>query len=193
MENAAAAAIETTYTQEEVGVVLIGGTTSVVMVSQVTDYPTLNNLVWFGSDSVAMEQRYVDDAGAISTNLKMISTLPVPGNSEKYYALAARYNELTGLQAETLVVNSYDISYVLMSTILQQQSIKADDLIPVQADFCYSYFGASGWTKLDENDDRGALDYNLYAVTEVDGVVDWRHVGVFNVITDSVTWYPDAL
>jgi len=193
MEDAAAEAIETTYTQEEVGVVLIGGTTSVVMVSQTADYPTLNNLVWFGSDSVALEQRYVDDAGTLSTKLKMISTLPVPGNSAKYYELAARYRELTGLQMETLATNSYDISYVLMSTILEQQSTDADAVIPVQADFCYNYFGASGWTKLDENDDRGALDYNLYAITDVDGVIDWRHVGVYNVISDSVTWYPGGL
>jgi len=193
MEDAAKKAIDTTYAQEEVGVVLIGGTTSVVMVTQTEDYPIINSLPWFGSDSVALEQRYVDDAATTSTKLKMISTLPVPGNSVKYWELAKRYKELTGLQMETLATNSYDISYVLMSTILQEQSTDADVIIPVQADFCYNYFGASGWTKLDENDDRGALDYNLYAITDVDGVIDWRHVGVYNVISDSVTWYPGEL
>ncbi|MCK4820244.1 ABC transporter substrate-binding protein, partial [bacterium] len=158
-----------TYGIEHVGILLIGGTTSVVQVSQIDDYPTIRELVWFGSDSVALEQRYVDDATEQSLKVKLISTLPIPGSSEKYWKLAERYKTLTGLQMETLPTNTYDIAWVLMNTVLQQQSVEPEVIIPVQADFCYNFFGASGWTKLNEDDDRAALDYNLYAITEVDG------------------------
>ncbi|GAI24343.1 unnamed protein product, partial [marine sediment metagenome] len=54
---------------------------------------------------------------------------------------------------------SYDIGWVLAETILEAQSSDAIDILPLQWTTCYNSFGASGWNRLNECDDRVGGNY----------------------------------
>ena len=52
-----------------------------------------------------------------------------------------------------------------------------------------NYFGASGWTDLNEAGDRKATDLNFYAVFETaPGKYEWKVVARWSCLTGEITW-----
>jgi branched-chain amino acid transport system substrate-binding protein len=44
-----------------------------------------------------------------------------------------------------------------------------------------TYFGVTGWTKLDENGDRVHWDYDIWAISENNGNYEWRLDAMYQV------------
>ncbi|MEM3907471.1 MAG: hypothetical protein QXZ17_11525, partial [Nitrososphaerota archaeon] len=59
------------------------------------------------------------------------------------------------------------------------------NVLPRVADM---YFGVGGWTTLNENGDRKYPTYNLYQVVKENGKIDWKIIGFYDGVTDSITW-----
>ncbi|MEM2067545.1 MAG: hypothetical protein QXJ88_03125, partial [Nitrososphaerota archaeon] len=50
------------------------------------------------------------------------------------------------------------------------------------------YFGASGWTVLNESGDRVGGDYDVWAIEKVGEKYEWKIVGKYLASTDTVAW-----
>jgi branched-chain amino acid transport system substrate-binding protein len=57
-------------------------------------------------------------------------------------------------------------------------------VLPSVAD---SFFGASGWTKLNEAGDRAFADYVVYKVVTEGAMAKWVATGIYSMATDSFT------
>ena len=192
VERAVAPAVEQ-YGAEHVGIHFVCGTPIVVWLSQASEFPTIASLTWFGSDGEVLLQQMIDDTPDDAIRHKVISTGPQPGSSPKWQALSARYYDLLSLPLGHMHTNGYDIAMVIEKSILEAQSYDPFDIIPLQIPICADYYGASGWTLLDETGDRAGLDYNLWGVKEINGKPQFVVYGVFKFVEDKIVWDTEML
>jgi branched-chain amino acid transport system substrate-binding protein len=179
------------YGEEHVGVEIISFAEFVVMISQAQDFPTIYDLTWFGSDGTTLSQQACDDAPEQVEHLKIHSTYAAPADSEKFNDLYDRYFALVAQPFGYYSACSYDIGWVLMESIMNTQSLDATVLIPVQHDTAFNNFGASGWNRLNDAGDRFGSNYQIWSY-KYDGDVVIPYVsGLFDGITNQVTWYVD--
>jgi branched-chain amino acid transport system substrate-binding protein len=179
------------YGEEHVGVEIISFAEFVVMISQAQDFPTMYDLTWFGSDGTTLSQQACDDAPEQVEHLKIHSTYAAPADSEKFNDLYDRYFALVAQPFGYYSACSYDIGWVLMESIMNTQSLDATVLIPVQHDTAFNNFGASGWNRLNDAGDRFGSNYQIWSY-KYDGDVVIPYVsGLFDGITNQVTWYVD--
>ena len=189
-ENIAAEAIAE-YGEGKVAVEVVAFSEFVTMITQAEDYPALYSLPWFGNDGTVLSQQALDDAPTQAAQLRMFSTYAAPAESEKFTNLFDRFYGMVAQPFGYYSACSYDIGTILVSSVLETQSIDALDVIPMQAPTAYDQFGASGWNRLNEDGDRYASNYQIWAVNEEGSL--WEVYGLYDSVTDTVIWDTDLL
>jgi branched-chain amino acid transport system substrate-binding protein len=183
-----------TYGMEHIAVEVIGFQEVANMIQQAVDYPTVYGVVWFGSDGTALTSQIRDDSPEQAAHLKLHSTMAAPAESSKYTALYDRYWALVGQPYGYYTACTYDIGWILTETILESQSTDALINLALQPTSCENSFGASGWNKINEDGDRFASNYQIWFYDIDDEGVGWDKVaGLYDMVTDSVTWYTDVI
>jgi hypothetical protein len=120
--------------------------------------------------------------------------MAAPAESAKYNALYDRYWDLVGMPYGYYTACTYDIGWILTETILESQSTDALINLALQPTSCENSFGASGWNRLNEDGDRFASNYQIWYYEIDDEGVGWDKVaGLYDMVTDSVTWYTDVI
>ncbi|RLI02502.1 hypothetical protein DRO31_04000 [Candidatus Bathyarchaeota archaeon] len=179
------------YGEGKVAVEIISFAEFVTMITQAEDYPTLYNLPWFGNDGTVLSQQALDDAPTQAAHLKIYSTYAAPADSEKFQNLYDRFFALVSQPFGYYSACSYDVGTIFATTILQAQSTDALDIIPLQAPAAFDQFGASGWNRLNEDGDRYASNYQIWAIN--DDASSWEVYGLYDGTTDTVTWNTEIL
>ena len=110
-----------------------------------------------------------------------------------FTGLYDRYYDLVSQPFGYYSACSYDVGWILTSTILEAQSSDALDIIDLQAPTGYNRWGASGWNRLNADGDRYASNYQIWGYGEVDGSVSSIVYGLYDSTGDFVTWETDAL
>jgi branched-chain amino acid transport system substrate-binding protein len=192
-EEAAVAAIEGDYTEDQVGVEVIAFSESVTMVTQANSYPVIYNLRWFGSDGTAMTTQFLDDAPDEAVHLMIYSTLASPASSEKYWTLADRYFDEVGYAYGYYTACTYDIAWILAQAMLEAQSTDAMDIIDLMDPIAYNTWGASGWCRINEDGDRYAGNYDIWGYGLVDGEANFVNYGYFDGVSGQVAWDTAAM
>ena len=177
------------YGAEKVGILLIAFWEGAALVTQAADYPALMDIYWFATDGTTFETRHLDDAPKVSAHIKLFGTLAAPGYSPKYYALSDRYKASTGRDMDFYTAADYDINWVIVNAVLETGSVDALDVMPTIPTISNNMFGASGWTKLNECDDRDIINYDIWGIDYVDGEPAFVNYGVYSGSSGSVTWY----
>jgi len=181
------------YGEGKVAIELIAFAEFVTMITQVEDYPTLYSLPWFGSDGTVLSQQAIDDAPRQSEHLKLYSTYAAPAESEVFANLYDRYFAMVSQPFGYYSACSYDVGWILTSTILESQSVDAVELIPLQTPAAYRQWGASGWNRLNEDGDRYASNYQIWGYGDLGDGVQNVVYGMYDSTLDMVTWEVDLL
>ena len=181
------------YGEGKVAVELIAFAEFVTMITQVEDYPTLYSLPWFGSDGTVLSQQAIDDAPRQAEHLKLYSTYAAPAESEVFVNLYERYFALVSQPFGYYSATTYDVGWILTSTIMESQSIDAVDLIPLQTPAAYRQWGASGWNRLNEDGDRYASNYQIWGYGDLGDGVQNVVYGMYDSTIDLVTWDVELL
>lgn len=181
------------YGADHVGVEIISFAEFVVMMTQAQDYPTIYNLVWFGSDGTTLSQQACDDAPQQATHLRVHSTYAAPAESEKFNDLYDRYFGLVSQPFGYYSACSYDIGWVLVESIMNSQSLDASDLIPLQHTTAFNNFGASGWNRLNAAGDRFGSNYQIWSYRFEGDVAKPYVSGLYDGVTGQVTWYTNQM
>jgi len=181
------------YGAEKCAIELIAFSEAVTMVTQAEDYPTVYSLKWYGSDGTSITQQFIDDAPTQSSHLQIYSTYAAPAESEKFSDLYDRYFALVSQPYGYYTACTYDIGWVLAETILESQSIDADDLIPLQEMTCFNSFGSSGWNRVNADGDRYGSNYQIWGYGDIGSGVQNVVYGMYDAITDSVSWNTELL
>ena len=191
-ENIVADAIAE-YGEDKVGVELIAFAEFVTMITQAEDFETIYGLKWFGSDGTVLSQQAIDDAPSQSEHLRIYSTYAAPAESEVFTNLYDRYFALVNQPFGYYSACSYDVGWILTSTILESQSVNALDLIPLQAPAAYKQWGSSGWNRLNEDGDRYASNYQIWGYGDLGEGVQNVVYGMYDSTAEIVTWNVDLL
>jgi len=147
---------------QRVGVVILSFNEISVILKQVSSYPNMYNVHWWGSDGTAKSQRAMDDAPDEANHIGIYSLLSRETSTPLYTDLEARYVALTKQQYSTYSAYSYDIATVIAYSMFQSQSQSGAVLVPLQKGISNTTFGAAGWSRLDIYGDRAAPPYDVW-------------------------------
>ncbi len=179
---------------QRVGVIMLSFNEIGVILSQASSYPNIYNVHWWGSDGTALSQRAMDDAPTQAIHVGLYSLLSREEISSKYTNLAARYEALTGQQFSSYTGYMYDIAFVMARAVLEAQSTRGTDVIPLIQPICYDTYGAVGWCRLDAAGDRWAPSYDVWGFFPGDGTPCVSKImAQYDQDTHTTVFYPAVL
>jgi branched-chain amino acid transport system substrate-binding protein len=147
---------------QRVGVVILSFNEISVILKQVSSYPNIYNVHWWGSDGTAKSQRAMDDAPDEANHIGIYSLLSRETLTPLYSTLESRYVALTKQQFSTYSAYSYDIAMVITNSMYQTQSTSGAVLVPLQKLTADQTFGSAGSCRLDETGDRIGPSYDVW-------------------------------
>jgi branched-chain amino acid transport system substrate-binding protein len=152
-------------------------------------YPELLEVPWFGTDAYVGTTPIIEQAGELAARVGHISTWYSVARTSKLDELSAKFVNKTGYSLQSYWAGLYDSAWILTYSLLLVNKYDGEALKQVFPKVANSYFGASGWTLLNEAGDRAAGDYDLYKVVTENGKTDWALIGHYSAVSDSVTWF----
>jgi branched-chain amino acid transport system substrate-binding protein len=103
-----------------------------------------------------------------------------PAAEPKWRPLSQRVKQQIGSEPDAFAFAAYDAFWVIaLLHVLKDEtrrSIYSSQVLGRVADL---YFGATGWTHLNEAGDRRYGDYDFWAIREVNGALAWKKVVTF--------------
>jgi branched-chain amino acid transport system substrate-binding protein len=147
---------------QKVGVVMLAFSEISVILKQVSQYPNIYNVHWWGSDGTAISQRAMDDAPDEANHIGFYSLLSQQTLTPLYNSLEARYIAATKQQYSAYQAYSYDIALVMTNSMYQTQSTDGAVLVPMQKPTADQTFGAAGSCRLDATGDRIGPAYDVW-------------------------------
>lgn len=140
---------------------------------------------WYGSDGTALDNELVVNPAAAEFAARTGFPNPLYGEEEetdKYGLVQARIQAKIGRPPEAYAVAAYDAFWVATHAYLATGGTKdTAALKKALQETAESYFGATGWTSLNEAGDRKFGDYDFWAITEDNGVFQWVLVARYQV------------
>jgi branched-chain amino acid transport system substrate-binding protein len=153
---------------------------------EVDKYPGLANHTWILSDHPVnlddLDQKHHETISKL--DIYIVSLSPVW--SDPFFSIKDRYVEYTEREFDYYAAGTYDAAYMMMFGTLQTQSHRARNVKEILPDISDNFFGASGWTKFDENGDRKYCDYTIYRFDEAGEPI---LVGKLDGISDTFYWF----
>ena len=156
-----------------VAIVIIGFAESVQFIQSAAQYEVLDDIRWFGSDSLANEIKLVQDP----ITFEFVQTVNFTAMSPGFASTLASENVKTAVFDElgryptTFVETSYDIPWIYGLAILNAQSDRSADIKPILPQIASKHEGAIGAIQLNENGDLESSDYSLYEIIGEDWIV----------------------
>ncbi len=172
------------YGADYVGIQTMMFDEAVVMVTQTDLFPITREVIWMGTESSGRSQRMLDDAGGLQVDIRGFSSLMTPANSWKWKKLEADYFAEVQQAASFYTATDYDAAWSLVLSVIQTQSVTANDVVEAWPDVPRNYFGASGWVDLDDNGDRKPAMFDIWGFTE-DGFTSF---GKYDGVKIEVMW-----
>jgi branched-chain amino acid transport system substrate-binding protein len=180
------------YGQGAVAVHLIAFEEAVLLLQEAAKRDILRGVRWFGSDGTALSGDVQGDAVSAQFNVdtRFVHTIYAATSSDIFDRVRERVKQVYGREADTYSYTIYDILWIIVLSILtvdKYDAVAAKAVLPTVA---AQYFGASGWTLLNEANDRIGGDYDVWALEKVGDKFEWKLVGVYKAAADSVSWEP---
>jgi len=152
--------------------------------SQAQGNAALESVKWYGSDGVALSAALLGNAQAAHFAAKVDYPNPTlglnPAAQPRWMPLSQRVKQQTGSEPDAFALAAYDAFWVIaLLHVLKDETRRAiysNQVLPRVADL---YFGATGWTRLNEAGDRRYGDYDFWAIREVNGALAWKKVVTF--------------
>lgn len=175
------------YGADKVAVFLIAFDESVQIMQSAERYDILNEVRWFGAETLTKKTNILNDAIArnlvINTNFMGVQVAePAGGNAHD--RVEAYFVDKNGEVPITLVYHAYDAAWLVGLSILQSGGTDADTIKSVFHEVAANYKGAIGAATLNEAGDLAAADYAVWEVTE-DG--EWVQTGKYTFEDDSIS------
>lgn len=176
------------YGSDKVAVLVIGREEVATIASQAESYPELMSITWFGTDGTALNSKIIEVAGKQLATVKLISPIFAPTESPKYVDFANRFRARVGENPGTWPALTYDCTMLVGLSIIEAGKYDGEAIKNALPLIAKRYFGASGWTLLDDNGDRAGGNYDAWAVVMKDGKATWERVAAIDVASDTVSW-----
>ncbi len=154
------------------------------------EYPTLKNAIWFGSDGFGRNTAFIDEHPN-SYETDFLAMIMSTAKSSRFEAFEEKYKERSGgRMAGTYNTHVYDIIWILCKSVLEAGKYDGAVIKEVLPTVAEQYWGACGWTKLNENGDRATASYELWtvALNETSGTAGWYIAATYDAASGSLIW-----
>ncbi|MEM0445216.1 MAG: penicillin-binding protein activator [Nitrososphaerota archaeon] len=180
----------TRYGQNAVAVHLISFEEGVLLLQEAAKRDVLKSVRWFGSDGTAGSGDLQKDAVAAQFNIdtRFLHTIYAPTSSDIFERVRNHVKQVYGREPDTYTYTMYDILWVIVLSVLTVDKYDVLAVKGVLPSVSSQFFGASGWTLLNEAGDRIGGDYDVWAMDKVGDTYEWRIVGRYIASADSVSW-----
>jgi len=154
------------------------------------EYPALKNAVWFGSNGFGRSTTLVDenpDAYLTTFHAMIMGT----ASSSRYNEFQTKYLQRSGGRLpSTYNTHVYDLVWLLCKSILEAGTYDGAIVKNVLPTVAEQYWGACGWTKLNENGDRAESSYELWTVNlnATSGLPAWYREAVYDSGSGALSW-----
>jgi len=154
------------------------------------EYPALVSTTWYGSNGFGRSTSFLDEHPNAdeTTFLAMIMGT----------ATSSRFNDFQdkyllrsgGILAGTYTTHMYDIVWLLCKSVLEAGTYDGAIVKEVLPTVAEQYWGACGWTKLNEHGDRAESSYQLWTVNlnATSGLPAWYVAANYDSGSGSLAW-----
>jgi len=154
------------------------------------EYPALVDATWFGSNGFGRSTAFVDEHPKAheTTFLAMIMGT---AKSSRFTNFEEKYIQLSGARlAGTYTTHMYDIIWLLCKSILEAGTYDGAIVKEVLPTVAEQYWGACGWTKLNECGDRAESSYELWTVVlnTTSGLPIWARAATYDSGLGALNW-----
>ncbi|MGC8583995.1 MAG: ABC transporter substrate-binding protein [Thermoproteus sp.] len=131
-------------------------------------YPELRQVKWYGADgSTGLTELLVPDAAEFAVAVGgFVSPKFAPARSPYYDRVRNYILQNYNREPDSYAYNAYDAIWLITYSILQAGTTDTQKIQQIFPDVAGKYFGASGYTKLNEAGDRDIADYEIWAITK---------------------------
>ena len=172
------------YGKEQVAVYIAAFDEVVTLFNQIDNDSILSSVQWYGSDGVALSQGIISDAQAAQFAVSVGYPNPIYGFDQdaldKYEPIVDIITAKINRQPDAFTLAAYDALWVLARTYIDSEI--SDDFSIFKKSFiknAASYFGATGWTILNEAGDRKYGNYDFWSVDDTGGTYLWKLVATY--------------
>jgi branched-chain amino acid transport system substrate-binding protein len=187
--NDAVTELNSMYGADKVGIAVWSFEFSAIFAA-CEEYPTLVDALWFGSDGFGRSTEFVDEhPNAYESDF--LAMIMGTAKSSRFIAFEEKYRQRSGgRQAGTYNTHMYDIVWILSKAILEAGKYDGAVIKEVLPTVSEQYWGACGWTKLNENGDRATASYELWtvALNETSGNAGWYVAATYDAASGSLNW-----
>lgn len=146
--------------------------------------PALGSMPWYGSDGVALSAALLADSVAARFAWRVKYANPTLARVEtargKWAPLSAAVRKSIKLEADAFALSSYDACWC---AVLARLMAGTDDLEAWRAHFMLtadSFFGATGWGRLNENGDRAFGAYDFWVIRNGGTAPEWARMAQYS-------------
>jgi len=132
------------------------------------NYPELAQIRWYGADgSTGLSELLVPAAAEFADKVGgFVSPKFAPARSVYYDRVRNYILSEYKREPDSYAYNAYDAVWLITYSILQAGSADSEKVWQVFPQVAAKYFGASGYTKLNEAGDREGGDYEIWAIVK---------------------------
>jgi len=153
--------------------------------------PVLSSVRWYGTDGTALNEPLRTDpvAAAFAVNARFWTPTPGvdAGASARWQPVASRIATKAGAQPDAFALAVYDAVWIAAQAYLatggRGQIDAMKSAIVVAAD---SFYGASGWTKLNAAGDRKFGDFDFFSLARTGTSYTWILSAQYNTQTGAL-------
>ena len=169
---------------DSVGVYLLAFGEVVPIFIQAQNYTGISTVKWYGNSAVALDKELISNTQAAQFAIR--AGFPNPtyavGKTGKYGLVEDQIREKIGRPPDNYALAAYDALWVAtLSYLATGGTNDSATLKKALQQTAGSYFGATGWTALNEAGDRKFGNYDFWAVREDNGTFMWERVASYQV------------
>jgi branched-chain amino acid transport system substrate-binding protein len=171
-----------------VGIYIAAFDEVVRLMNAATQFPLLKTVRWYGSDGVANSEALRNDAVAAQYAMDVGYPNPNVGPPtiarDKWQPLVDRCFAKTGISPDAYSLAAYDATFVAGLNASYNKSAPRLSRREILAETANHYFGATGWTRLDQAGDRVDGDFDFWALRPgSNGQAEWSVVCHYNSLS----------
>jgi ABC-type uncharacterized transport system substrate-binding protein len=152
--------------------------------TEAESYPLFAAVRWYGSDGTVFDADLLtsSEAAHFAVDTKFSNSFYAPPETEKYELLEQRVCEQIDPSLTAYAATFYDAVWVAtLAYLVTGGTEDAATLNQALYETADSYFGATGWTALNEAGDRAFGDYDFWAIEKVNEEYEWVRVARYAV------------
>jgi branched-chain amino acid transport system substrate-binding protein len=177
-----------------VGVYLASFDEGVQILAAAKNDPALSAVRWYAGDGIGQSAKLTSDATAAAFAAQSGLASPLlgldPASAERRADISERIHAKVGYDPDVYALAVYDAVWVSALTVAARDGkidlAHFDDELRAQAG---SYYGATGWTVLNDAGDRKYADFDFWAVRSQNGAYVWTPVAQFQSASGSLVRY----